>query len=384
MLFSMRYQAGAEKAQRGSTIAAVTRDEASIGLWQEQGGSFARVTDALKLPTLVPAGGTTQIRLKIQFPLEPGDYTLSIGPWNYTLKVSGRRQRTPTGTTPTYQRVEASSSRATIRMRSSSSRANANSSSVQTQNFASQQKQIRIRLYQTGTMRIATADASSVTLTPEMCTAIRRFTSPDGIVTITDDNGNRRVRGVVECRVLDGEVVLINELPLEHYLWGLAEEPDTEPYEKQRAFAIAARTYAAYYMNPAYRKFPGKPYDGSDSPAEFQAYKGYDFESSHTQWVRATKDTAAQVLTKDGQLIRPPYFSSDDGRTRTPEEAKWNNFPFAEIFTAKADPWCAGQPMHGHGVGMSGCGAEGQANEGKTAEEILSYYYPTTLITRLR
>jgi stage II sporulation protein D len=34
----------------------------------------------------------------------------------------------------------------------------------------------------------------------------------------------------------------------------------------------------------------------------------------------------------------------------------------------------------GHGVGMCQCGAEGMARQGKTAEEILSYYYPKTKI----
>jgi SpoIID/LytB domain protein len=36
--------------------------------------------------------------------------------------------------------------------------------------------------------------------------------------------------------------------------------------------------------------------------------------------------------------------------------------------------------LNGHGVGMSGCGAEGQANDGKTGEQILSYYYPGAVI----
>lgn len=165
---------------------------------------------------------------------------------------------------------------------------------------------------------------------------------------------------------------------------GLAEEPDTEPYEKQRAFAIAARTYAAYYMNPDnLRKFPNMPYDGDDSPARFQLYEGKTYEARHPNWVKAVKSTAGEVLTLKGQVIRAPYFSADDGRTRTPEEAGWKNFPFAEVFTSKEDPWCAGETLRGHGVGMSGCGAEGQANEGKTGEEILSYYYPGTMLKQL-
>ncbi len=191
-------------------------------------------------------------------------------------------------------------------------------------------------------------------------------------------------RNAFECSVIDGTAVLINMLPLEEYLWGLAEEPDTEPFEKQKAFAIAARTYAAYYMDLAHRKFPGKNYDGSDSPATFQSYGGRVFEERNPTWKKAVQETAGMVLTKDGEIIRPPYFSSDDGRTRSPTEAGWTNFPFAEIFASKEDPWCTGMELRGHGVGMSGCGAEGQANDGKTAEEILQYYYPGTKIELLR
>lgn len=188
-------------------------------------------------------------------------------------------------------------------------------------------------------------------------------------------------RGTLECTVVDGIAAIINEVSLEDYMMGLAEEPDTEPYEKQRAFAIAARTYAVWYLDSAHRKFPGKPYDGSDSPATFQMYSGKVFEAKHPRWVEAVKDTAGQVLLKDGVVIKPPYFSSNDGRTRSPAEAGWKNFPFAEIFASKDDPWCIGQTLRGHGVGMSGCGAEGQANEGKTGEEILRYYYPGTTIS---
>ncbi len=192
-----------------------------------------------------------------------------------------------------------------------------------------------------------------------------------------------KYRGTVTCSVIDNKAAIINTLSLEDYMLGLAEEPDTEPYEKQRAFAIAARTYALYYMDPTHlRKFPGMPYDGSDSPATFQLYGGKEFEGNNPNWVKAVKSTSNQVLMKDGNVIRAPYFSADAGRTRTPEEAGWNNFPFAEIFTAKDDPWCAGETLRGHGVGMSGCGAEGQANEGTSGEDILEYYYPGTMIRR--
>jgi len=82
--------------------------------------------------------------------------------------------------------------------------------------------------------------------------------------------------------------------------------------------------------------------------------------------------------------VKAAYFSSDNGRTRSPAENGWKYFPHEEVFSSKPDPWCAGMPLAGHGVGMSGCGAKGQAKEGRTAEEILEYYYPGTTIEILQ
>ena len=407
LLFSMRYQAGSTRVQRGAKIGEVSRSQAGIGLWQERGGEFTRVSSNIILPTMLPEGGSSSIRLKVQLPSQEGTYQVTIGPWTYQLEVSGRPLRT-TPSQSTFQRSEASSARslrplAPSRPVSSRTARSSISSRPSISAAPAISPAIRLRLTQTGPLGIRFtkgtangADAPTVMSLRQdgtLCTAIAdgrtvasgivRFAATSGFLTVTDDKGSRRLRGTVECRVVDGTLMLINELPLEEYLWGLAEEPDTEPYEKQRAFAIAARTYAAYYMDPANRKFPGKPYDGSDSPAEFQAYKGADFETSHTMWVKAVKDTEGLTLTKDGKIIKPPYFSSDDGRTRTPEEAGWGkSFPFAEIYTSKPDPWCQGMQLRGHGVGMSGCGSEGQANEGKTAEQILQYYYPGTALTR--
>jgi hypothetical protein len=218
----------------------------------------------------------------------------------------------------------------------------------------------------------------------ELSRGVIRLDAGDGAATIeTWKRDANRFRGIIECRVIDGSLVLINEIPLEVYMNGLAEEPDTEPAEKQRAFAIAARTYAYYYTKSEHRKFPTMPYDGSDNPAEFQAYGGALFEEQNPKWVEAVTDTANKVLTFSDVVIRPPYFSSDDGRTRSPEEAGWRNFPNADVFASKPDPWCAGMANAGHGVGMSGCGAEGQAEEGKNAQQILEYYYPGTNIQKL-
>lgn len=326
------YASGNRAVSRRSRIATVTRSTPRIGLIQEMGGGSIPVREDLLLPEDLAQRSTQSIRLQITLPTDPGTHTLTIGDVRYTLLVKGRRAHTaePQG-----------------------------QSSMQQPTHASEAQHIRIRL------SLREGDASR-------CTDIdlRKLKT--------------QYRGALKCIELEGKPAIINTLHLEDYLAGLAEEPDTEPYEKQRAFAIAARTYAAYYMSEKNRKFPGMPYDGDDSPARFQLYKGIAFELKNTLWTKAVRDTAGKVLEFQHILIKPPYFSSDDGRTRSPEEIGWKNFPHAAIFQSKSDPWCKGLPMAGHGVGMSGCGAKGQAKEGKTAEQILMYYYPSTKIERLQ
>jgi len=263
------------------------------------------------------------------------------------------------------------------------------------------ESQIRIRLTHDGSVaRISARDGLTVNgqeITEmrlgrdgDNCVAVSGSrTLAEGIVRvsgntdITVDSKSspfNRYAGIIECRIVEGTLTLINELPLDTYLAGLSEEPDTEPVEKQKAFAVAARSYAAFYRIQANRKFPGMPYDGDDSPARFQSYSGVAYAERNPRWVAAVTETSGLVVTIAKQVVKTPYFSADDGRTRSPDEAGWKNFPFAHVFSSKEDPWCEGLKQAGHGVGMSGCGAEGQANEGKTYTQILEYYYPTTRI----
>ena len=136
-------------------------------------------------------------------------------------------------------------------------------------------------------------------------------------------------------------------------------------------------------MSPNNRKFPGKPYDGDDTPARFQKYGGVYFEEQNPHWVQASENTKGLVIKKDGYIVKTPYFTADSGKTNSPKDIGWANFPFAEVFSSKDDPWCEGMIPRGHGVGMSGCGSRGQALDGKKAEEILEYYYQGTIIEKM-
>ncbi len=396
LLLSLRYVAGANGMMRGKSLGKIQRSNGDIGVWQLVGGEYVRVRAELAAENAIPDNGSTQIQIRIQMPQTQGTHTLALGDAVYTLSVSGRstttRQRT--SAVPITSARTVSSARSVI-IRSSSSRPTVSRSS--TSRVSTSSPSIRVRLSHAendASITLSNGDIFLLGNDGSQCVVMQgnqpykqgtvRLGTPDGNFTVsTWKTSYNRFRGILECRVIDGQLVLINELPLDDYMMGISEEPDTEPYEKQRAFAIAARTYAAWYMDPDHRKFPGMPYDGSDSPAIFQKYSGMNYESQHPSWIKAVQDTYNIVLKKDGQVIKPPYFSSDDGRTRSPAEAGWKTFPFAEIFTSKPDPWCEGMTLRGHGVGMSGCGAEAQANEGKTGEEILQYYYPGTTLGSL-
>ncbi|TSC57491.1 MAG: N-acetylmuramoyl-L-alanine amidase family 2 protein [Candidatus Peregrinibacteria bacterium Greene0416_19] len=427
---SIRYQAGPKARQRRSDIGRIRRSAETIGLWLDRGDSYERLRGNLFIPQFVSAGEEATLRLKLQFPRAAGTETVQIGDVAYVLRIEGRRVRTTgdmsrrtqskePGQQPAMRRTvipplapKVITETRPVGQASSSARSTTPTPQPPPPTGEGVQRvgAIRIRLSVPVAERMTidtsaaasingSADASRTVLLTRgsagcaasvdgrvVAEGIVRIDPGTGITTIATWNTPRnRFRGILECRVIDGQLVLINALPLEEYMAGLAEEPDTEPFEKQRAFAVAARSYALHYTDPRNRKYPGMPYDGTDDAARFQLYGGVAFEERNEAWVRAVRATANLVLTANGEVLKTPYFTSNDGRTRDPGDAGWTwaqKYPYAQILRSKPDPWCQGQQLRGHGVGMSGCGAEGQANEGRKAEEILDYYYPGAVIER--
>lgn len=205
---------------------------------------------------------------------------------------------------------------------------------------------------------------------------IKNFTRTSNWDASYNDN---KFRGALEARYIDGKYAVINELYLEDYLKGLAEEPNGEEFEKIKAIMVAARSYAKFYMHYA-EKFPGLPYDLDDDPAKCQKYMGYGYEQRAPNVAKAVDDTKGEVVTYMGELIKTPYFSSDAGKTRSAKDVwDWD----APYLISVDDPYCKGGTLSGHGVGMSGCGSKGMAKAGKTYKEILKYYYTETEVTKL-
>ena len=95
--------------------------------------------------------------------------------------------------------------------------------------------------------------------------------------------------------------------------------------------------------------------------------------SIRPNFLTAVTDTKDYVVTYRRELVKTPYFNQSDGRTRSALEMwGWTNTPYLQ---SVEDPHCAGMIKRGHGVGLSGCGADGMAKEGKTYEEIIKYFY---------
>jgi hypothetical protein len=182
-----------------------------------------------------------------------------------------------------------------------------------------------------------------------------------------------RYRGSLEVfytRATD-KLWVIEELPVEDYMRGLAETSNASPYEYQKSLVTAARTYALFVVSIG-GKHKSEYFDVNTTGND-QVYKGYVSELVRPNVVRAAEDTRGTVVTYGGEIVVTPYFSRSDGRTRSWTEV-WssNNHPW---LISKPAPYDQGLTLWGHGVGMSANDAFGRANAGAGWEEILKYYY---------
>lgn len=167
------------------------------------------------------------------------------------------------------------------------------------------------------------------------------------------------------------ELWVINELPVEWYLKGIAETSNSSPAQFQRTLLVAARTYAMYHISRG-TKHANENFI-VDATLD-QLYRGYMMEQRAPTISAAVDATRGQIVTYNGKLAITPYFSRSDGRTRS----------WGEVWAGGSQyPWLIGVPvpqdqgrtLWGHGVGMSATGALSMANEGTGYEAILKHFY---------
>jgi hypothetical protein len=106
----------------------------------------------------------------------------------------------------------------------------------------------------------------------------------------------------------------------------------------------------------------------------FQRYFGAWFSIYGKQWIQALEKTKWLYVKYDDYVPVLPYFHCSSWYTRSAKDAFW----------WKDTPWltsvldlsiCESWWFEGHGVGMSGDGAEAMAQAWMTYEEILNRYY---------
>lgn len=169
-------------------------------------------------------------------------------------------------------------------------------------------------------------------------------------------------------------VWVINELPFETYLKGIAETSNVSPLEYQKALLTAARTYGLYHIQRGTKH--ANEFYHVDSHLD-QVYRGYGQEARSPNIVDGVMQTRGQIVTYDGKLAITPYYSRSDGRTRDWTEV-WGGSGYAWLKSVPV-PYDIGQTLWGHGVGMSARGALYMASkDGSTYDQILKHFYVNT------
>ncbi|MFH1099020.1 MAG: SpoIID/LytB domain-containing protein [Candidatus Uhrbacteria bacterium] len=188
-------------------------------------------------------------------------------------------------------------------------------------------------------------------------------------------NGLLEVRYVPETERL----WVINDLPIEKYLRGLVETSDGARPEFHKAQAVAARTFALYYLEAGGKYKNGQFILRND--ARDQVYRGENAAQRRPNFVRAVEATRGVVATYGSDIAVTPYYAQSDGRTRS-YDAVWGGQPRAWLISI-ADPICDGKKLIGHGVGMPQRCAMTLSEQGWNFGSILLYYYPGIQLKKL-
>lgn len=118
-------------------------------------------------------------------------------------------------------------------------------------------------------------------------------------------------RGTLEVALFEGKLLVVNELSLEEYLYGVlpSEMPESFGTEALKAQAVCARSYACnQLMANRYRAFGAHV----DDSMNCQVYQNYGETEAA---VAAVKATFGRVLSREGECITAYYFSCSYGHT---------------------------------------------------------------------
>lgn len=136
------------------------------------------------------------------------------------------------------------------------------------------------------------------------------------LTSIKRSQGNPSYRGAIVLRKSGSNLSVVNELPLEEYLYSVvsSEMSTSSSAEALKAQAITARSYAYSHLgNGNYKKYKA---DFDDS-STFQVYNNIA-ETRSTR--KAVNETKHKVLKDGNKIVSTYYFSTSFGQTTIPSE----------------------------------------------------------------
>lgn len=133
----------------------------------------------------------------------------------------------------------------------------------------------------------------------------------------------KRYRGSAVFQLYGSTTNVINLVNLEEYLYSVVgqEMSPSWPIESLKAQAVCARSYALRN----YTRYDKYGFD-LDSTVASQAYPGYNSEDPNV--IRAVDETKGQILTYNGELAEPLYFSTSGGSTENAENVWGGKVPY--------------------------------------------------------
>lgn len=138
------------------------------------------------------------------------------------------------------------------------------------------------------------------------------------LLSVNRSQGTPAYRGSMEIRKTGQGFVVINELPVEEYLYGVvpSEMPVSYPMEALKAQAICARTYVYVHLeSPGYGEY-GAHVDDSTG------YQVYNNTAEKEEAIQAVQETKGEVVRLNGELVDTYYYSTSCGFGA--DERVWN------------------------------------------------------------
>ena len=204
------------------------------------------------------------------------------------------------------------------------------------------------------------------------------------------DSPYDRYRGTIKVRYSDvsKRIWMINQLPLEHYVWGDGEIRGTGDMDYNRVMTTAYRSYG-YWKILYSTRYASEGFHVDGTPGN-QIYYGYDREQFYPRVSEAARSTMGMIVKHGDDIALTPYSSWTDGRTRSFQE-RWGSTLY---------PWCQSVPdpygKHpskgtsqlvsegNHMVGISAHGALSLAGDyGWDWDDILRYYLTNVTIEKI-